>query len=303
MQFWAIRNIPLFTTVAISLLLLFYIYSTVPPIESPRSPSPHSQDVDFEKFKSTETPLSCPPSKPQIEYIYIRENANAEENPTKDDFTDNFNRIWEKNSPRSLKLWKNEIEQPHNWEPRDSQRPPKEERKFVSRAVDKAIDEISSKMKDKELAWMFSNCLPNTLDTTVIEFKDNDDPLRIDSFIVTGDISALWLRDSTNQVWPYLRFVDQDLPLRNLIRGLINRQAYSILLDPYANAFELNPTSIGHRGDKTERAQGTFERKYELDSLAAFLRLSVGYFTATRDESIFGDKWDDAVAKVLEVVK
>jgi meiotically up-regulated gene 157 (Mug157) protein len=99
----------------------------------------------------------------------------------------------------------------------------------------------------------------------------------MDTFVITGDIEAMWLRDSTNQVWPYLRFVNSDVQLKNLIRGVINRQVKSVLIDPYANAFNLDPHSNQGHHDKTEKRPGVFERKYELDSLAAVLRLSAGY--------------------------
>lgn len=75
-------------------------------------------------------------------------------------------------------------------------RPPVPNRKFTSQAIEGVIQEIKSKMKDKDLAWIFENCFPNTLDTTVF-FTDGDE---LDTFVITGDINAMWLRDSTNQV-------------------------------------------------------------------------------------------------------
>ena len=139
-------------------------------------------------------------------------------------------------------------------------------------------------MMDRDLAILFENCLPNTLDTTVLSYSADNTPTEdLDSFIITGDIEAMWLRDSTNQVWPYLRFVKDDLPLKNLIRGLINRQIKSVILDPYANAYHKDPNQQwGGHNDKTERKAGVFERKYELDSLVSVLRLSVGYYEASR---------------------
>ena len=82
-----------------------------------------------------------------------------------------------------------------------SKRPAPSARRFRSKAVDAAIESVSSRMRDPELAWLFSNCLPNTLDTTVSIPNVRRAP---DTIIVTGDIPAMWLRDSSAQVWPYL---------------------------------------------------------------------------------------------------
>ena len=89
---------------------------------------------------------------------------------------------------------------------------------------------MQPKIADPELAWLFGNCYPNTLDTTVRFERDAGG--RPDSFVITGDIDAMWLRDSTNQVWPYLPLTTQDGDLRELLEGLIHRQATCILLDP-----------------------------------------------------------------------
>src|SRR5437868_5569657 len=75
-----------------------------------------------------------------------------------------------------------------------SRRPPVGRRKFVSKAVDAKIAEVKSAIRDPQLAWMFENCYPNTLDTTVETGTRIGKP---DSFVITGDINAMWLRDST----------------------------------------------------------------------------------------------------------
>jgi meiotically up-regulated gene 157 (Mug157) protein len=101
----------------------------------------------------------------------------------------------------------------------------------------------------------------------------------------------MWLRDSTNQVWPYLRFARQDPALARLLAGVVNRQAACVLLDPYANAFNAGPTGGHWQTDHTAMKPELHERKYELDSLCAVLRLACGYHRATGDRAPFDARW------------
>ena len=113
-------------------------------------------------------------------------------------------------------------------------RTPYDKRKFHSTAVEAAIEKFKKNVKNEELAWLFENCFPNTLDTTVDFEMVNGRP---DTYVITGDIDAMWLRDSTAQVWPYLHFIKEDKNLQQLVAGVINRQTRNILKDSYANAF------------------------------------------------------------------
>ena len=173
------------------------------------------------------------------------------------------------------------------------------ERCFTSPAVEAAIARITAEMADTQLARLFANALPNTLDTTV-DFSDGSRP---DTFVITGDIDAMWLRDSTAQVWPYLAFARADARLQRMLAGVVNRQVRCVLIDPYANAF-----NKGHEGsqwstDQTTMRDELHERKWELDSLCAVLRLSHGYWQATGDTSPFDTDWARAMALVLQTMR
>ncbi|MGB7729896.1 MAG: glycoside hydrolase family 125 protein [Candidatus Acidiferrum sp.] len=181
-----------------------------------------------------------------------------------------------------------------------SKRPSVGQRKFVSRAVEETIVRVKSRIGDPELAWMFENCYPNTLDTTV-QFSAVGGNL--DTFIITGDIDAMWLRDSACQVWPYVALAKSDGDLRKMFQGLIGRQARCILIDPYANAFLPDPKSAKALewavGDLTEMRPGVAERKWEVDSLCSCIRLAHGYWKATGDTTPFDPEWAAAMRRVV----
>lgn len=182
-----------------------------------------------------------------------------------------------------------------------SQRPPPERRTFSSRVIESVLEETAARIGDPELAWLFGNCFPNTLDTTVRFNRDEDG--RPDTFIITGDIEAMWLRDSTNQIRPYLPFTRDDPALREMVEGLIRRQAACIRLDPYANAFlQDEHESTPHKTDRTDMSPGVHERKYELDSLCAFFRLSGGFYDVCPDSAVFDGEWLRAVNTALGVI-
>lgn len=193
------------------------------------------------------------------------------------------------------------------------QRPTYEKRTFHSTVIDNLISELTPLFADPNLATVFANCLPNTLDTTVSYTTENPETVQdhttLDSFIITGDINALWLRDSMNQVIPYIPYASNDTALQYLLEGLINRHGKSILIDPFANAFNFDDTKgKGHQTDirKPPMTSSVFEGKYEIDSLGAFLKLSYWYWYYTGDEALlrFADKnWLTAVQTLLTTGK
>ena len=181
------------------------------------------------------------------------------------------------------------------------QRPAQSERLFTSQAIEQEIVRVQQMLTNARLAWMFGNCFPNTLDTTVHYSKDADGS--DDTFVYTGDIHAMWLRDSGAQVWPYVQFANEDPALQAMLAGVINRQMKCINIDPYANAFNDGPTGSDWESDQTDMKPELHERKYEIDSLCYPIRLAYYYWMVTGDESVFGEEWLSAVANILKTFR
>ncbi len=180
-------------------------------------------------------------------------------------------------------------------------RVPVNKRNFRSEAVDEAIKTFHSKVNNPELAWLFENCFPNTLDTTVFYAEQNGVP---DTYVITGDIDAMWLRDSSAQVFPYLQFLNKDENLKKLIAGVVHKQTHFILKDPYANAFYNDDDKVSEwTSDKTDMKPGVHERKYEIDSLCYPIRLAYHYWKETNDQKPFDDKWIKGVGATLKVFR
>jgi uncharacterized protein len=180
-------------------------------------------------------------------------------------------------------------------------RPAPSQRRFVSEAVEAKILEVKRAIADPELGWLFENCFPNTLDTTVtFAVRDN----RPDTLVVTGDINAMWLRDSTAQVTPYLPLAHKDKKLQRLIAGVINRQTICILIDRYANAFSFGAKACPWGvNDVPALSPELCERKWEIDSLCYPIRLSHSYWKTTGDTSCFHADWRQASRLIVQTFR
>lgn len=173
------------------------------------------------------------------------------------------------------------------------------QRLFVSEEVDKYIEEIKNKFQSEKLASVYENTFPNTLDTTVyFDEREND------TFIITGDINAMWLRDSSFQALAYVKFAKNDKKLKTMMRGLIKRHVKSIKIDVYANAFNYDSGYTPWMSDKTDMNGKIWERKYELDSTISTLFFAYNYFKETEDcEFLNDDDWYKALDAILQLVK
>jgi len=176
------------------------------------------------------------------------------------------------------------------------------QRKFRSDAVEALITELNQKIGNKEIAWLFNNCFPNTLDTTVDYSLIEGKP---DTFVITGDIDAMWLRDSTAQVTPYLPLCKTDKKLQMMIEGVIRRQNKCIIIDPYANAFYKDDSKVSEwkKTDHTDMKPGVHERKWEIDSLCYPIRLAYNFWKDTGDVAPFDEHWKEAMTLVVKTFK
>lgn len=184
-----------------------------------------------------------------------------------------------------------------------SRRPQPQNRLFVSNAVENEIYRVANLLTNPKLQWMFVNCFPNTLDTTVhFRTDENGNP---DTYIYTGDIPAMWLRDSGAQVWPYVQLANRDPQLKNMIAGVIRRQFKLINIDPYANAFNDGPTGKGEDVNYPGNVQDpwVFERKWEIDSHCYPVRLAHHYWKTTGDTSVFDDVWLSTVRNIIKTFR
>ena len=198
-------------------------------------------------------------------------------------------------------------DEPHVWycpeEPEQyaDQRPAAEERLFRSEAVEQEIARVCGLLTNERLRWMFANCFPNTLDTTVHYREDEEG--NPDTYVYTGDIPAMWLRDSGAQVWPYVQLCGNDPALQKMIAGVIRRQFRLINIDPYANAFNVAPTGAHNKTDFPQADPMVFERKWEIDSHCYPIRLAHHYWKTTGDESVFDAEWVEAMRNILATLR
>ncbi len=183
------------------------------------------------------------------------------------------------------------------------QRPAAEDRLFRSEAVEEEIARVCGLLTNERLRWMFANCFPNTLDTTVHYREDEEG--NPSTYVYTGDIPAMWLRDSGAQVWPYVQLCTKDPALQKMIAGVIRQQMRLITIDPYANAFNDGPTGAGEDVGYPGHVQSpwVFERKWEIDSHCYPIRLAHHYWKTTGDASVFDPTWVEAMRAILRTLR
>ncbi|KAJ2853073.1 hypothetical protein J3B02_003300, partial [Coemansia erecta] len=192
-------------------------------------------------------------------------------------------------------------------------RPSPECRTFVSIAIEQVISNVTEKIKNPDIRQLFANTMASTLDTAIAWHQDDDSDKVPYTFVITGDINAQWTRDSTNQMMPLVPYVQREEGLKKLVAGLINMQAEQIAQYPFANAYQpplrskLLPSE--NSWAKSDRAvpqfdpSRVFEAKFEIDSLAAFLKLSSAYWRQVgKMDFVDLDTWKLAIVGTLDLL-
>ena len=166
----------------------------------------------------------------------------------------------------------------------------------VPNAVEAHVASVCERLakKSEKLALLYKNCYPNTISSAIEELADGT------YFVLTGDIPAMWLRDSSAQVNHYIPLAD-DAEVASIIRKVIEKQFFYILKDPYANAFNDSANGRGHINDRPKNDPWVWEHKYEIDSLCYPLRLLYRYWKKTGDRSIIETQLPAVMETILTV--
>ena len=162
-------------------------------------------------------------------------------------------------------------------------------------AITKSLQNLEGKVSDTRFKLaqgavqrLFSNTLTRATDGSI--------------FVITGDIPAMWLRDSTWQVRPLLASA-KDPEVAQLIADVSKRQIEYVLIDPYANAFNPAPNGNCWHKDFPDQSPWVFERKFELDSLAAVLDLAIRLYLESGFTNHLTERFNEAVLVILDLLE
>ncbi|MFF2091585.1 glycoside hydrolase family 125 protein [Paenibacillus sp. NPDC058174] len=166
---------------------------------------------------------------------------------------------------------------------------------YQTESLDELIARVQQSLPDRtKTQAMFASCIRNTIDTTFSRLSDGT------AFVITGDIPAMWLRDSAAQARPYILLAEKDPHIKSLLLGIVERQFQYVIQDPYANAFNKDASGKGHQADKTAMTPWIWERKYEIDSLCYPIQLAYLLWKNTGETSQFNATFKKAASIILD---
>lgn len=170
--------------------------------------------------------------------------------------------------------------------------------KKLPKVMEHFLKTLQEKAKDhQDLYEVFVTCYTNTLDTTVKRMEDGS------THVITGDIPAMWLRDSAAQLRPYIFLAKEDEEICKILVGLVKRQFQYIGIDPYANAFNDSPSGACWEKDDPDQNPWVWERKFEVDSLCYPIQFSYLLWKNTGCREHFTEEFQEGVRKILRVFR
>lgn len=170
--------------------------------------------------------------------------------------------------------------------------------KKIPESMKKLVLEVKEKLsEDPKLGQMFEDCYTNTLNTTVKRMEDGS------TYVITGDIPAMWLRDSVAQLRPYFVLAKEDEEIADILSGLVKKHFQCINIDPYANAFNEEANGNCWEKDETEMSDWLWERKYEIDSLCYPLQFAYMLWKNTGRTAHFDVQFVEGAKRIMQVFK
>ena len=167
----------------------------------------------------------------------------------------------------------------------------------IPNAMNERVALYSERLKAyPKLCAMYQNGYLHTAKTALVPCEDGT------FFVLTGDIPAMWQRDSAAQVTHYLSLA-RDAEVGNILKGVIRRQLMYLSIDPYANAFNKEANGEGHTDDLPRNDPWVFERKYELDSLCYPMRLLYLYWKQSGDDAFVAAELPRAAGVILRTMR
>ena len=162
------------------------------------------------------------------------------------------------------------------------------------KALTDRIDAYCARLTDAKLRRLYRRCALSTWETALRPQEDGT------VFVLTGDIPAMWLRDSAAQMTHYLPLA-ADPQVGAVLEGVLRRQLTYIAIDPYTNAFNPTPNGEGWAEDLPPKGPWAHERKYEVDSLCYPIRLLYLYWKHSGSTALIREKLEDTAAIILKV--
>lgn len=161
--------------------------------------------------------------------------------------------------------------------------------------LDQLIDEVAEGTGHRGVADLFGSVMAENL-AAVAELAPDGT-----TYLLTGDIPAMWLRDSAAQVRPYLIVCGEDPHLARTLVGVFRRQLEFIALDPYANSFKRGTEPSPHANDRSDAPPQVWERKYEIDSLCFPVELGYALWRITGSSEHLDERFARVAPMILDL--